>query len=211
MDCPRPGTHGPRPVTTTQGGQTCRKKVGGGTLHLELTLDSDSGAPSGPRASPERLLSLPRNVTNLLHQGRVYPRAARVLVVARAFQKLEIRGDFLNKYLPRTTNLFNLSAPGASLCRTCSTWDILICIGSKFCADPAIPGTLMKTAIDPIHNSTLVCKTHRSPPLEPAAPLPAARSLPACAASTCHLIVPAASAGAPPTPQVHSSSTPSSR
>ena len=81
-----------------------------------------------------------------------------MLVVARAFQKLEIRGDFLKQYLPRTTNLFNLSAPGASLCRTCSTWDILICIGSKFCADPAIPGTLMKTAIDPIHNSTLVCK-----------------------------------------------------
>ena len=54
---------------TTQGGQICRKKIGRGTLDLELTLNSYSGAPKGPRASPERLLSLQRNVTNVLAQG----------------------------------------------------------------------------------------------------------------------------------------------
>ena len=69
LDCPRRGTHGPRLVTTTQGGQTLQKKIGRGTLDLELTLDSYSGAPRGPRASPERLLSLQRNVTNVLAQG----------------------------------------------------------------------------------------------------------------------------------------------
>ena len=37
---------------TTQGGQICRKKIGRGTLDLELTLSSYSGAPKGPRASP---------------------------------------------------------------------------------------------------------------------------------------------------------------
>ena len=26
LDCPRGGTHGPRLVTTTRGGQTCRKR-----------------------------------------------------------------------------------------------------------------------------------------------------------------------------------------
>ena len=46
-----------------------QKKIGRGTLDLELTLDSYSGAPRGPRASTERLLSLRRNVTNVLAQG----------------------------------------------------------------------------------------------------------------------------------------------
>ena len=46
-----------------------QKKVGRGTLDLELSLDSYSGAPRGPRASPGPQLGLQRNVTNLLKQG----------------------------------------------------------------------------------------------------------------------------------------------
>ena len=48
------------------GWSNLQKKVGRGTLDLELTLDSYSGAPRGPRANRERLLSLQSNVTNLL-------------------------------------------------------------------------------------------------------------------------------------------------
>ena len=44
--------------------------VGRCILHLKLTLDSYSGAPRGPRASPGRLLS---SVTNVLDQGSTYP------------------------------------------------------------------------------------------------------------------------------------------
>ena len=43
-----------------------QEKVGRGTLDLELSLDSYSGAPRGPRASPGPHLGLQRNVTNLL-------------------------------------------------------------------------------------------------------------------------------------------------
>ena len=46
-----------------------QEKVGRGTLDLELSLDSYSGAPRGPRASPGPHLGLQRNVTNLLAQG----------------------------------------------------------------------------------------------------------------------------------------------
>ena len=46
-----------------------QEKVGRGTLDLELSLDSYSGAPRGPRASPGPHLGLQRNVTNLLVQG----------------------------------------------------------------------------------------------------------------------------------------------
>ena len=47
-----------------------QKKIGRGTLDLKLTLDSYSGAPNeGPRASPERLLSLQSKVTNFMEQG----------------------------------------------------------------------------------------------------------------------------------------------
>ena len=52
---------------------TVRKPSGKGRqrhiLDLELTLDSYSGAPRGSRASPERLLSPQRNVTNVLEHG----------------------------------------------------------------------------------------------------------------------------------------------
>ena len=47
-----------------------QEKVGRGTLDLELSLDSYSGAPRGSRASPGPQLGLQRNVTNLLKQER---------------------------------------------------------------------------------------------------------------------------------------------
>ena len=47
------------------------EKVGRCTLDLQLSLDSDSGALRGPRASPERLLSLQRNMTNVLARGSI--------------------------------------------------------------------------------------------------------------------------------------------
>ena len=40
-------------------------------LDLELSLDSYSGAPRGPRASSRPLLGLQSNVTNVLHQGSI--------------------------------------------------------------------------------------------------------------------------------------------
>ena len=46
-----------------------QEKVGRGTLDLELSLDSYSGAPRGHRASPGPQLGLQRNVTNHLVQG----------------------------------------------------------------------------------------------------------------------------------------------
>ena len=64
------GSDGPRLVTTTRGGQSnLQEKVGRCTLDLKLSLDSYSGARRGPRASPERLLSLQRNVTNVIDAG----------------------------------------------------------------------------------------------------------------------------------------------
>ena len=48
-----------------------QEKVGRCTLDLELSLDSYSGAPRGPRASPEPHLGLQLNVTNLLKQGSI--------------------------------------------------------------------------------------------------------------------------------------------
>ena len=46
-----------------------QEKVGRGTLDLELSLDSYSGAPRGSRASPGPQLGLQRNVTNLMKRG----------------------------------------------------------------------------------------------------------------------------------------------
>ena len=54
-----------------------QEKVGRGTLDLELSLDSYSGAPRGPRASPGPHLGLQRNVTNLLAQGSRAPAPRR--------------------------------------------------------------------------------------------------------------------------------------
>ena len=58
------GDHHPRRLNL-------QEKVGRGTLDLELSLDSYSGAPRGPRASPGPQLGLQRNVTNLLKQGSI--------------------------------------------------------------------------------------------------------------------------------------------
>ena len=63
-----------RPTWTSAGDHHLRwlnlqKKVGRGTLDLELSLDSYSGAPRGPRASPGPQLGLQRNVTNLMTRG----------------------------------------------------------------------------------------------------------------------------------------------
>ena len=44
-----------------------QEKVDRGTLDLELSLDSYSGAPRGPRASSGPLLGLQSNVTNVMH------------------------------------------------------------------------------------------------------------------------------------------------
>ena len=46
-----------------------QEKVDRGTLDLELSLDSYSGAPMGPRASPGPLLGLQSKVTNFMIQG----------------------------------------------------------------------------------------------------------------------------------------------
>ena len=46
-----------------------QEKVDRGTLDLELSLDSYSGAPRGPRASPGPLLGLQSKVTNFMKQG----------------------------------------------------------------------------------------------------------------------------------------------
>ena len=46
-----------------------QEKVDRGTLDLELSLDSYSGAPRGPRASPGPLLGLQSKVTNFMIQG----------------------------------------------------------------------------------------------------------------------------------------------
>ena len=56
-----------------------QEKVGRGTLDLELSLDSYSGAPRGPRASPGPHLGLQRNVTNLLAQGSTLGRGSYTL------------------------------------------------------------------------------------------------------------------------------------
>jgi hypothetical protein len=49
-----------------------QEKVDRGTLDLELSLDSYSGAPRGPRASSGPLLGLQSNVTNVMHHRGVY-------------------------------------------------------------------------------------------------------------------------------------------
>ena len=82
------GSDGPRLVTTTRGGQSnLQEKVGRCTLDLKLSLDSYSGARRGPRASPERLLSLQRNVTNvtaLIWRGGVHGRLQAACAKAEA-------------------------------------------------------------------------------------------------------------------------------
>ena len=51
------------------GPSNLRKKVSRCILDLELNVDSDYGAPRGPRASPGRVLSSQRKVTNFMRQG----------------------------------------------------------------------------------------------------------------------------------------------
>ena len=62
-------------VVLTQGWENLQEKVG--TLDLELIRNSYYGAPRGPRASPGRLLSLQRNVTNVMEQGSKARRKAK--------------------------------------------------------------------------------------------------------------------------------------
>jgi hypothetical protein len=54
------------------GWSNLQEKVGRCTLDPQLSLDSYSVAPRGPRASPERLLSLQRNSTNVMTRGSMH-------------------------------------------------------------------------------------------------------------------------------------------
>ena len=53
------------------------KKVGRCILDLKLSVESDYGAPGGPRASPGRVSSSKRNVTNFMTQGSTHETKVR--------------------------------------------------------------------------------------------------------------------------------------
>ena len=66
---PDPWIQAPSAGDHCSGPSDLQKKVGRCFLHLNLSVESDYGAPRGPRASPGRVSSSQRNVTNFMTQG----------------------------------------------------------------------------------------------------------------------------------------------
>ena len=97
------------------GWSNLQEKVGRCTLDLQLGLDSYSGALGGPRASPERLLSLQRNVTNVMARGSMSRYALSVRAVPRIQLDIYFKRHDGDGVRPRTYGNGYVS-PALALC-----------------------------------------------------------------------------------------------